>query len=76
MSVGQKKKRLSLKQLKKELLSKTLPENMVISEGEVIINVKKFINAHITTLEGNTDSRNKKTFMPYYDRLVKLNSVL
>ena len=77
MSVGQKKiKKKSLKELKIELLSKTLPKEIQFGPGQKITDVKKFIDSHISVLEGNTKSNNKITFMPYYDRLVQLNSIL
>ena len=64
---------MNLKQLKQSLSTKTLSSPIQLSKGEVIMDVKKFIASHIKFLENNSGNI---TFMPYFDRLVKLNKLL
>ena len=46
---------------------------LVVSHYEKITNVPGFIDSHITALEANPGNR---TFMPFYDRLVRLHEIL
>lgn len=47
-----------------------LTDDIIDLDGcTVITNLTTFVNSHIKALESNP---NNKTFMPYYDRLLKL----
>lgn len=48
------------------------PRQVRLSRFEMIADSEKFIKNHILTLRNNTGN---KTFMPYYDRLMKLKKV-
>ena len=61
---------MTFNQLKVSLRSKTLSGPIQLSKGQLIIDVDKFIDSHIKFLENNSG---KEWFMPYYNRLVKLN---
>ena len=47
----------------------TFPEQVRISNCEVVTNVPKMIDSHLKVLKANTGNR---VFMPYYDRLMLL----
>lgn len=52
----------------------TLPNGCVMLEpGAKIVNLKKFVDAHLSVVRNNS---NKAVFMPYYERLIKLASIL
>lgn len=48
-------------------------QEIILSPGEKITNVKKFVEANIRLLLAN---RGKKVYKPYYDRLNKLYNIL
>lgn len=48
-------------------------EEIRLSEHEVIIDPQKFVKSHLNALKGNPGN---KTFLPYYDRIVKLYKIL
>ena len=59
---------MTLQQLKDFFDNTELPQTMKIKAG-IITDVRKFVDSHTEILEGNPK---KKTFIPYYDRLVSL----
>lgn len=51
-----------------------LPDGcIVIEEGVKVINLKKFVDSHLTVIRNNMD---KAIFKPYYERLIKLAAIL
>lgn len=58
-----------------KFFSKTaLPEGEIqLSPGIKITNLKTFVESHLTTVKSNLQVL---TFKPYYDRLLKLKSLL
>tara|TARA_R100000951_G_scaffold66916_1_gene56488 strand:+ start:349 stop:555 length:207 start_codon:yes stop_codon:yes gene_type:complete len=60
---------IPLNRLEKELKEMTFPEQVRISNCEVVTNVPKMIDSHLKVLKANTGNR---VFMPYYDRLMLL----
>jgi len=48
-------------------------QEIILSPGEKITNVKKFVDVNIRLLLAN---RGKKVYKPYYDRLNKLYNML
>ena len=51
----------------------TLPESIQLDECTFIENAPKFVANHISVLKGNSGNH---FFMPYWDRLVKLKTLL
>lgn len=47
-------------------------EPLKIGEHAVITDPKKFVQSHIKTLQSN---RGKRTFLPYYERLLKVYKI-
>ena len=64
----------NLKDLKKRLQPFVNMDNQVrLSDEATVVNVGQMINAHLEVLECNSGT---KTFMPYYDRLITLLTIL
>ena len=64
----------NLKELKKRLQPFVNMNNQVrLSQEATVTNVGQMINAHLEVLEANSGN---KTYMPYYDRLITLLTVL
>ena len=59
--------------LKDKLASKKIPKTIQLSQGEFILDVQRMIDSHVRYLENNTGNL---AYMPYWHRLVKLNSLL
>lgn len=54
--------------------SRTLPDGpLEINQGARIENIKQFIHSHISVIKRNNG---KPSFIPYYDRLIKLRTML
>lgn len=60
---------MKLSELEEKLNEVDLPGQVQLTPHELIFNPRKFIDTHIKTLKGQTGN---KTFMPYYNRLLKL----
>lgn len=66
--------RIPLSELKKRLDPFRNYDNEIqVSPAEKVTDVSKFIDTHISMLEGNPGNR---TFLPYYERLLILLKVL
>jgi hypothetical protein len=64
----------NLKELKKRLQPFVNMDNEVkLSEEATVCNVGQMINAHLEVLEANSGN---KTYIPYYDRLITLLTIL
>ena len=64
----------NLKELKKRLQPFVNMDNEVkLSKEATVTNVGQMINAHLEVLEGNSGNR---AYMPYYDRLITLLTIL
>lgn len=61
------------KKLKKFFNKLVHPEPLTLDSCTTILDVKKFTDSHLAVLDSNTGN---KTFMPYYERLVKLYNLL
>lgn len=61
-----------LAELEQYFISVTLPAEIRLSQCENIVDVKKFINAELSTCRANMS----KTFEAAYDRLVTLKKIL
>lgn len=59
--------------LKKFFKETELPKSIKLEEGTVILDVDKFVNSHFDVLDTN---HGNKSFVPYFDRLVKLYKLL
>ena len=64
---------MKLEQIEDYLNSVTLPEYITIKQGEKIVDVKGFVDSHISALKANSGNR---TFLPYYNRLLALVKIL
>ena len=64
---------MKLEQIEAYLNSVTLPEYITVKDGEKIMDVRKFVDSHISTLRANSGNR---TFLPYYNRLLALVKIL
>lgn len=60
---------MNVEELENYFKSKKLPNKININKYSEIINVQKFVNSHLQFLKGNSG---KKTFIPYYTRLIEL----
>ena len=56
-----------------ELKSKQIPQSIQLDKCTFINDVEKFIDSHVSILEYN---KGNKTFVEYYNRLLKLNELL
>jgi hypothetical protein len=64
----------NFKELKKRLQPFVNMDNQIrLNQETNITNVSLMINSHVEMLEGNPGNR---TFMPYYDRLITLLTIL
>ena len=64
----------NFKELKKRLQPFVNMDNQIrLNQETTITNVSVMINSHVKMLEANPGNR---TFMPYYDRLVVLLTIL
>ena len=64
----------NFKELKKRLQPFVNMDNQIrLNQETTITNVSLMINSHVKMLEANPGNR---TFMPYYDRLVMLLTIL
>ena len=56
-----------------ELKNKQIPQSIQLDKCTFINDVEKFIDSHVSILEHN---KGNKTFVGYYNRLLKLNELL
>ena len=65
---------MTIQSLKIFFESVKIPKKAIeLSKCETIHDCEKFVKSHLSMLENN---KGNKTFMPYYDRLVKLKKKL
>ena len=64
---------MNLKQLKSVLSKKEIPQSIQFSQCEKINDVRFFIKSHVKFLENNSGNA---AFLPYFQRLIKLNKLL
>ncbi len=62
-----------IKELEEYFNSIELPETIQLSEGVTIVNVRGFIDGHLTFVKHNNGNQ---TFMPYLIRLMNLKDLL
>jgi hypothetical protein len=63
----------TLETLEKFFKETELPKQVGLNYCTVITDTEKFIESSFATLKSNSGN---KTFMPYYERLVKLKEIL
>lgn len=65
---------MTLSELEKYFSEANLPEEPIqLDKHTKITNVRKFVDSHLEVLRGNSGN---KTFMPYYNRLMKLKNFI
>jgi len=63
-----------LDELERHFKNSDIPKNQIrIDKCTVVLKPQQFIEAHIATLRGKSGN---KTFMPYYERLVKFKNII
>lgn len=60
---------MKLSEIKSFFNDRELPNEVRISQCEVIVDVYKFVVSHISAIESNPSN---KTYLPYYKRLIAL----
>ena len=64
---------MDIKDLETFFNSCELPEQVVLDQCTTLIDPKLFVQTHLKALKSNPGN---KTYLPYYDRLVKLYNKL
>lgn len=64
---------MTVKEIKEYLDSAVIPEIVELNDCTIILNSKNFYESHIAMLERN---KGNKTFLPYYDRLLKFYNII
>lgn len=60
---------MNIKELRAYFAKTTLNDGVYLNDAEQITDVRKFVDSHLKFLESNSGNR---TFLPYYNRLMKL----
>jgi hypothetical protein len=64
---------MTFQQLIKFFETITLPKEIKLTEHETITDCQKFVNGHIEYLKAKSGN---KTFLPYFERILKLYEIL
>ena len=64
---------MQLKEVKDFLEGSELPKSVRLEPAEVCFDVPKLVRNHLSALENNSGNR---TFLPYYQRLMKIIEVI
>jgi hypothetical protein len=70
---------MTLQEIKKFLNENELPATINFGVAATCSDVKKMVDSHIKFLESvnkNPNKRNKSTFLPYYQRLMRVVAVV
>ena len=63
----------NISELETFFASVNLPDTVILSQCETIVDVPKFISTHLSAVKAN---EGKDTFIPYLERLNKLKVIL